>query len=145
MHVLTQVQRSAVIEEAQSWIGTPYHHQGWLKGIGTDCAFLLIAVYHKVGLIPWIDPRPYPMDWHFHRDEERYLGWVKKYAYQVESPQPGDIALYKFGRVVSHGAIVTEWPHMIHSVNPGGVMPVSNDDSLLTNRLAGFWSLRESD
>ncbi len=135
--------RHQIITEARSWLGTPYHHQGCVKGVGTDCAFLLIAVYHAVGLIPNIDPRPYPPDWHFHRDEERYLGWTEKYADQVDTPEPGDVALFKFARCISHGAIVMQWPTIIHAVKQYGVI---YDDALinasLRNRVAGFWRVR---
>lgn len=86
-----------------------------------DCAFYLICVFHEAGLIPWIDPRPYPRDWHMHRDTERYLGWVKQLAGQVEVPGPGDIVVYRYGRTFSHGGIVIEWPLMMHSYANIGV------------------------
>lgn len=109
-------QREAVVAEARTWLRTPYHHQGRLKGVGVDCAMLLCDVYHAVGLIPHLDPRPYPPDWHLHRSTERYLGWVEQYAGSVEAPQPGDIALWRFGRCFAHGAIVEAWPLVIHAV-----------------------------
>ena len=37
-------------------------------------------------------------------------------------PAPGDIALFKFGRVFSHGAIVIEWPRLIHAYWAIGVV-----------------------
>ena len=30
------VTRSALIAEARSWLGTPWHHQASLKGVGCD-------------------------------------------------------------------------------------------------------------
>lgn len=136
-----RAQRLAVLVEAETWCGTAYHHQGFVKGGGVDCAFLLVEVYHACGLIPKIDPRPYPPDWHFHRDEERYLGWVEKYAHPVEVPQPGDVALYKFGRCLSHGAIVVEWPTIIHAMRGDGCVIAAGDQGHLAGRVAGFWSL----
>ncbi len=35
---------SDVVRTARTWLGTPYHHQGRLKGVGVDCAGLLIGV-----------------------------------------------------------------------------------------------------
>lgn len=134
-------QRAAVLAEARTWLGTPYHHQGFVKGGGVDCAFLLVEVYHAAGVIPKIDPRPYPPDWHFHRDEERYLGWVEKYARRTETPQPGDLALYRFGHCLSHGAIVVDWPTIIHAVKNEGCVLGDGDQGRLAGRLAGFWTL----
>lgn len=44
-------QRAAVIREARSWIGTPYHHQGRVKGVGVDCGGLIIEVGRATGLL----------------------------------------------------------------------------------------------
>lgn len=132
--------RDAILAEARSWLRTPYHHQGFVKGAGVDCAFLLICVYHAVGVIPWIDPRPYPPDWHFHRDEERYLGWVEQYCEQVEQPKPGDIAVFRIGRCISHGAIVVDYPNCIHSYTRRGVEYINAENSELSGRLHSFWS-----
>ena len=36
--------------------------------------------------------------------------------------KPGDIALFRFGRTFSHGAIVTDWPRLIHAYWAIGVV-----------------------
>lgn len=106
-----------VIAEAASWLGTPWHHEGAVKGAGVDCAMLLVSVFATVGLIPHIDPRPYPIDHMLHKEQELFLGWLNKYAYEVsgEEPQPADVIVYRVGRCYSHGALVTEWPYIIHA------------------------------
>lgn len=110
-------EREAVVAEAKSWLRTPYHPMAKVKGQGVDCGQFLIAVFENVGLIPPTDTGFYVPDWHFHRDDERYLGFVEKFAAAFPGPPlPGDIVLYKFGRVVSHGAIVIEWPQIIHAI-----------------------------
>jgi cell wall-associated NlpC family hydrolase len=133
--------RDEVLREAYTWLATPYHHQGRVKGAGVDCAMLLIEVYHHCGLIPDIDPTPYPPDWHFHQDEERYLGWVKQYAQPVDVPAPGDIAVFQFGRCVSHGAIVVAWPLIIHSYLNEGCVLADATQGQMAGRVRGFYSL----
>jgi len=108
-------QRQAVVKEALSWCGTPYEHRARVKGAGVDCGQLLIAVYSACGLSPDFDPGDYPADWMLHRDEERYLGWVRKFAMPTDAPKPGDIVVWRFGRCVSHGGIVTDWPTIVHA------------------------------
>jgi cell wall-associated NlpC family hydrolase len=45
------------------------------------------------------------------------------YTREIEGPpQPGDIALFKFGRVFSHGAVVVAWPRLIHAYWAIGVV-----------------------
>jgi NlpC/P60 family putative phage cell wall peptidase len=99
---------AAVLAEARSWLGTPYHHQASIKGVGVDCAMLLIAVFHACGLVPDIDPRPYSPEWMLHRDEEQFLGWLQQYGVETDDPQPGDVLVWRFGRTFSHGAILVD-------------------------------------
>ncbi|MDO6646734.1 hypothetical protein Q4572_23335, partial [Acinetobacter guillouiae] len=77
------------VDEAITWIGTPYHHQGRIKGVGVDCGTLICEVYEKVGLMDYLDPRPYPPDWHMHQMGERYLEHIKSVCFEVDEPQPG--------------------------------------------------------
>lgn len=114
-------QRAAILEEARSWIGTPFHHRARVKGVGVDCAQLVIAVYASVGLIEDFQPADYPPDWHLHRSEERFLNYVVDRARQVESPEPGDLMLMQFGRCYSHGAILVDRATCIHAFVGRGV------------------------
>jgi cell wall-associated NlpC family hydrolase len=38
--------REAVIAEARTWLGTPWHHQASLKGVGCDCIGCGKALLH---------------------------------------------------------------------------------------------------
>ena len=117
------VRRSAVVEEAQSWIGTPFHHEARVKGAGVDCLMMLAEVYEGAGVVGHIAVPHYPADWHMHRDAERYMEGLLGYARPTEgAPLPGDIALFKFGRVFSHGTIVVEWPRLVHAYWAIGVV-----------------------
>jgi len=133
--------RDAIVEEARRWIGTPYHHMADVLGVGVDCAMLPLRVYQSVGLIPLdVDPRPYPHDWMLHRSDERYLQNVERFASKVDEPLPGDIALFRIGRCLAHGAIV-ETPHMmIHAQLEAGRV-VRREIVRTDPKLAGFWSM----
>jgi cell wall-associated NlpC family hydrolase len=108
--------RAAVIAEAESWIGTPYHHAARVKGAGVDCLTLLAEAYERAGVIAHAEIPFYPPDWNLHRSAELYLGGVLEHAREIAGPpEPGDIAVFKFGRCFAHGAIVTAWPLLIHA------------------------------
>lgn len=132
--------RSAVLEEARSWIGTPWHHRQRTKGAGVDCIQFVIAVYHALGLAPNIDPGEYPADWHLHRDDERILTGLAQYAHPVDQPQPGDIATYRFGRCVSHAAIIEDDRYIIHAYIVARAV-VRTERSALEERLHSYWSV----
>lgn len=106
---------SAINEAAQSWVGTPFHHAARIKGAGVDCANLLIAVYSEAGLIEPFELEPYPQDWMLHREAERFLDTVGRYADEVPVPVPGDTVVMRFGRCFSHGAILVDPQTLVHA------------------------------
>jgi NlpC/P60 family putative phage cell wall peptidase len=116
--------REAVIAEALSWLRTPYHHRGSIKGVGVDCAQFPLAVYAACGLVERFDPGDYPPDWHLHRSDERYLNVVRARAREIEIAEvlPGDFVVFRVGRCFAHGAIVIDWPRIIHAVVGQSVM-----------------------
>jgi NlpC/P60 family putative phage cell wall peptidase len=127
--------RAVVLAEARTWLGTPYHHMGRVKGVGCDCLTLLAEVYASAGIIAPVAEIPfYPPDWHLHRSAELYLAGVVERAHEINGPpQPGDIALFRFGRCFAHGVIVTNWPMLIHAWHSAGVV----SDSALQPKLIG--------
>ena len=135
--------RAAVVAEALTWQGTPHIHEARVKGAGVDCGTLLLEVYEACGLIPHVDLPHLPHDWAAHRDEERYLEHVEQWAHRIEGPpEPGDIVLYRYGRCISHGAIVVQWPQIIHAyVNKGVILDDALANADLAQRQVGFWSV----
>lgn len=133
-------QREKVVEEVLSWLGTPYVHTGRIKGVGVDCAQLLIAVYDAAGVIEAFDPGHYTHDWYMNRSEELYLGHLMRYAVRTDDPQPGDIASYNFGRCVSHAGIIVEPGYLVHAYRPHGRVDLMELRSL-EDRFAGYWTV----
>lgn len=145
---------SRVVAEAESWLGTPWRHHAATKGVGVDCAMLLIHVYANVGIIEAFDPGWYVDDFMLHQGEEVFLGWVEKFAERSDSGRPGDVVLFKVGRVIGHGGILQTPEIMIHADRRAGEVvrcevarytPRRNED--LTRivdypRLAGYWRLK---
>jgi cell wall-associated NlpC family hydrolase len=132
--------RDQIVAEARSWLGTRWHDQADIKGAGVDCAMLLCRVFVDLGLVPPFDPRPYPRHHYLHRGDELFLGWVQKYGRQVNSPLPGDVALFSFGRTVGHGAIVVDHGLIIHAWETTGRVELTEIRSL-EERLHSFWSV----
>ena len=137
-----QRQRAAVVDEGRTWRATPYHHHARLKGVGTDCAQLLCAVYEACGLVPHVDPGHYAHDWHLHHGEELYIDWLQRCgAREVQTPAPADVALFRFGRTWSHGAIVTAPGWVLHAYLGRGVIETRLAEEPLDGREPRFWSL----
>jgi cell wall-associated NlpC family hydrolase len=113
--------RQAIVKEALTWLRTPYHDNARIKGVGVDCLFPAV-VYSQLVLLPAITIPFYSPQWHLHTHEELYRDAVERYCRAVEgTPQPGDFVLFHFGNVWSHGAIVIDWPTIIHAKSDVGV------------------------
>lgn len=136
-------QRSAVAAEARTWLRTPYHHRGRIKGVGVDCALFPASVYEAVGLIDHVDPA-YVQDWHLHRNRDLFVEWVLRVGAR-EIPRDavgmGDLGVWRWGRAFSHGAIVLTPPQVIHSyVEVGVTLDDMNSHEELRRREARFFS-----
>lgn len=134
--------RAAIVREAHEWLGTPYTNCGDVKGSqgAVDCAMLLIRVFVAVGAIDDFDPRPYSSNWHLHQDEARYLAGLEKYAHRVEEGKLGDIAMYKFGKHASHGAIIVSEDLLIHAHKNVGEV-ILCERSAMRGCLDSYWSV----
>ena len=141
--------RAAVVAAARGWIGTPYHMGADIKGVGVDCAMILVRVFCDLGLVAPFDPRPYSSDWHLHRSEEVYLRLLLERAHEVAAPQAGDVVLFRYGRCFSHGGIVTKAEPftLVHAFASAGVVleeelrhNVQIADRLGGAKFASYWS-----
>ncbi|TNC07122.1 hypothetical protein FF100_33675 [Methylobacterium terricola] len=139
---LSEIQtRAHVVAQARRWIGTPYHPGADVHGIGVDCGMLLVRVFVDTGLLPPFDPRPYPQDWHLHRDDERYLGFLLGRTREVSGPEPGDIVMFRQGRTYAHGGIVTATDPLVlvHAFSPAQAVieePLSRNGMLAQRQRA---------
>lgn len=112
------MRRAAIIEEARSWIGTPYLHQASLKGIGCDCLGLLRGVWKGVmGSEPELPP-PYSPDW-AEAGADTLVAAARKYLAEVDVDtfEPGDVLLFRWrdNMPAKHCAIATSPDTMIHA------------------------------
>ena len=106
--------RRRIIDEARSWIGTPFHHQGRLKGVGGDCVGLIIAVGNALGLLP-----PGYNHTHYSRSPNgfRMRNVCDEQLDRVAEYIPGDILLMRFRKYPQHMGIVVDLPKSLGLVH----------------------------
>lgn len=137
--------RTAIVAEAMTWLHTPYHHRARVKGAGVDCAMILLAVFAGVGLIEAFEPDDYPRDWMLHREEDRFRAIVRQHADQIDLAEvlPGDVALYLVGKCFAHGAVIVDWPLILHADSRfGAVTMAEGDQGWLAGRAVEFYRVR---
>lgn len=132
--------RADIVAEAQTWIGTPFRNCDDRKGIGVDCAMLIVRVVVDLKIVPTFDPRPYNPQWFQHQAESLFKNWLEKYAKPVEQGEPGDVVLINFGKHGAHGAFVINDHTMLHAYQPVGYVTLDDRKSLL-HRVESIWSV----
>lgn len=85
---------SDIVAEARSWLDTPFRHQGRVRGVGVDCAGVVVQVGQALGLVEY-DTTNYgrqPVPSRMGEILDRYLVRIL-----LQDVQPGDIYWMRFG------------------------------------------------
>ncbi len=93
-----------ILEQARTWIGTPYHHAGRSKGAGVDCIGLVVGAARELGIAVSLDTTAY------NRGDNLALmtGGLAHFCDAVpegDCLSPGDVLIFRGGRILHHVAI----------------------------------------
>jgi len=140
------ITRSEIIGAARGWIGTPYHHQASLKGIGADCIGLVRGVWRE---LLGSEPAPLPAysgDWAEATGQEAMLRAAQRHLVPIpaELVRQGDVVVFRLraNAVAKHTAIVSDPGRMIHAQEGVPVAEV-NIGPWWRRRIAGAFSFPE--
>lgn len=104
-----------IVRQARTWLNTPYHHQGRLKGVGVDCAGLIIGVAHELQLsdfdIGGYTARP-------DGDSLRQACQAQMQCLAIEALQPGDVLLFQFDAHPGHLGFLSAPDTLLHAYLP---------------------------
>jgi NlpC/P60 family putative phage cell wall peptidase len=111
---------SRIVAIARTWLGTPYHHQASVKGVGSDCLGLVRGVYREaMGTDPEVAPA-YSRDWAEASGRETLLEAAARHLTPVAlaNAAPGDVLIFRMrkGMVAKHAAILASEDTMIHAM-----------------------------
>lgn len=121
---MREVTRQEVIDEAYSWVGTPYMHRQRVKGYdgGCDCIQFLIGMAISLDIYPG-DTKTvveyYSPQWHLHRGDPLLLNGIRELGL-IEKPikecRPGDLLAFQYARAVSHLGIIVKSRKIVHAL-----------------------------
>lgn len=131
-----QLSRKQIVDEAMTWLGTPFAHRAAVKGVGVDCAYLCGAVAVALGAIQKFNPPMYSLEWQFHARKEFAFEWIESCGATVKNgaPEAGDIVTFRYARVSCHLGIMINDKEFIHADRTIG--------RVLVNRLEGDYADR---
>lgn len=115
-----------VIATARTWLGTPYHDQASLRGVGCDCLGLARGVWREVvGPEPFPIP-PYSRDWGETGPVEVLADGARHMMIEVlarEAP-PAALVLFRMRprAIAKHVGILTSVTTFLHAYERLGVI-----------------------
>jgi NlpC/P60 family putative phage cell wall peptidase len=121
--------RPHIVALARAWIGTPYHHQASLRGIGTDCIGLVRGLYREVYGIDAEAPPAYSRDWAEGHGRETLLEAARRHLIEVPKAEarPGDVLVFRYraGSPAKHAAVMAHPSTMIHAMEGAPVCEIA--------------------
>lgn len=109
-----------VVAAARLWIGTPYHHQASLRGVGADCLGLVRGVWRDLYGEEAERPPGYSRDWGEASGEETLIRAATRHLLPRDkaSAEPGDVLIFRMraGAIAKHAAVLATPTTIIHAM-----------------------------
>lgn len=150
----TDTRRSLLLEEARSWLGTPFRENCAIKGRdgGVDCAHYQAACHAAAGACQPLDLPVLPVEqvraWHQHNASSLIMNWLAQDGVRgrvrriepEETPMIGDLVLLKLDLTEHHLGL---WcgPELFHVAIPAGVVTHSTRDPDLRNYVRCYYRI----
>lgn len=121
--------RARAVNVARAWIGTPYHHQASLKGVGTDCLGLVRGVWRELYGHEAETPPPYTPDWAETGGRETMIEAAVRHliSIAITDAQAGDVVVFRLQpiMVAKHAGVMTSAASFIHAIESAPVAEVA--------------------
>lgn len=132
-----------VVRLARAWIGTPYHHQAAIRGVGCDCLGLVRGVWREHMGQDCETPPAYSPDWGESNSVETMLEAARRHLTpcDVSDLKPGHVIVFRIQptAVCKHVAILTTADNFIHASEGAAVAEVPLS-SWWRRRIAGAFA-----
>jgi NlpC/P60 family putative phage cell wall peptidase len=120
------VEPETIVARARGWLGTPYHHQASVKGVGCDCLGLIRGLWREMyGPVPEAMPA-YTRDWGNATGSETLIAAACRHLIKlgdVRDAVPGDVLVFRMrdGGVAKHAGLISALPARSDALSRGAL------------------------
>ncbi|MFN2382510.1 MAG: NlpC/P60 family protein [Guyparkeria sp.] len=123
---MTPADPERVVTAARGWLGTPYHDQASLKGVGCDCLGLIRGVWREVVGPETFTIPPYSRDWGEIAARELIADAARAAMIEIDTDQaqPGAVVMFRMTprTIAKHLGVMTAPGSFVHSYERLGVI-----------------------
>ena len=123
------MRRDEIVDAARLWLGTPYHHQASLRGVGCDCLGLVRGVWRDLCGDEPETPPPYSPSWAESLRQETLALAAGRHLQPLilTEARPGDVLLFRWREHLpaKHCAILASPDRIIHAHDGAAVAEVA--------------------
>lgn len=139
---------AAVLAEAETWIGTPYRHQGATKGLGCDCLGLVRGIWKAVYGREPETPGPYAADWAEAGGKDQLLEAARRHCREkpLDAARPGDLIVFRWRpqHAAKHLGLLMPDERFLHAYE-GHAVTISALVPQWRSRIAGVFAFPDLD
>lgn len=134
-----------IVEQARSWVGTPFRHRASCRGAGADCLGLLRGVWRALyGAEPWHVPA-YQNDWTISGGATDLREALRNFFVEssIKTDACGKILMFRMRwngppQHLGISALADTGPGFVHAYQPHGVVESALTDAWRRRVIATF-------
>jgi cell wall-associated NlpC family hydrolase len=98
-----------IVQDARSMLGTPFHHQGRLPGVGIDCVGVLVVIARQRGLVP----PSFDVTGYSEAPDGTLLDVLDRYLAPIPYEQAGfgDVVAFVVDKAPQHVGVIVPYAH----------------------------------
>lgn len=103
--------RKRIIQEARTWVNTPFHLHGRLKHIGCDCVGLVLGVAKELNLMSkqnHVLPHFETLDYHPRESNKLLVQMLNLHLVEKTNLQIADVVMLKYDSIPGHIGIISQ-------------------------------------
>jgi cell wall-associated NlpC family hydrolase len=129
--------RAEIVAEGRTWVGTPWRHQGRLKGVGVDCLGVMVGIGLAFGYT--VADR---LNYARRPDGRELMAGLDAHLERIAGIEAAAVVLFEVDRQPQHVGLIADGPlgfRLIHALAPARKVVEQDFSPTWPGPVVGFW------